>query len=371
MSYNLASLPKIFPSRQDLRHAAQIVAEVAAKNAPDLDHTCVMPLDELVSLQEQGLLRAPLPPSLGGSDLGSQFSDPFLLLDVLSTLGEGSLPLGRLYEGHVNAVKLVRLYGTSENVDLLATEIEAGRLSGVWMAEAGKPLTLESGSDGDSLLHGQKILCSGAGLIRRPLVAAGDQMALPYVGGSDRVDLSSWKVRGMRATQTGTVNFDGIPLRRDEIVGQPGDYLRSPFFRGGAWRVLAVQLGGVNAVLKEHCRQLRESGRRGDRIQQLRFSEAKRAAETARLWVREACLRAEGNDRSAAIDAYVDLARGAFTEAAITVIDRAERAIGLAAFTTVNPLDRLTRDLSTYLRQPALDASSEAAAIYALSDDDQ
>ena len=54
----------------------------------------------------------------------------------------------------------------------------------------------------------------------------------------------------MRATATGTVDFtDTSLIGDDEIVGAPNDYMRSPLFRGGAWRVIATQLGGLEAVL--------------------------------------------------------------------------------------------------------------------------
>ena len=44
------------------------------------------------------------------------------------------------------------------------------------------------------------------------------------------------------------------------------------------------------------------------------------------------------------------------------VLDAARRGAGLAAFIAPDPLDRVARDLETYLRQPMLDASRDAAA---------
>ena len=361
-------LPKSIPiSNGSLRRCASLVAEAAAARASARDADGAFPDEEIADLADKGLLRAPLPPALGGADLGWS-SDPLLLMDVLSTIGAGSLSLGRLFEGHVNAVKLVRLYGSPANLAILAAEIDAGRLGGVWMAEDADPLLLDE-HFGRRLLKGRKILASGAGHVRRPLVAArtaeGSRMALPYVDDAARVDTSAWVTHGMRATATGTVDFSGIMLSAEEMVGAPGDYLRSPYFSGGAWRVLAVQLGGVEAIMRAYAGQIKASGRDDDRLQRMRFAEALRAAETARLWVREACIRAEGETIPPEdIDAYVDLARNAVTEAALVVIDRAEKAIGLRAFLRENPLERLIRDLSTYLRQPALDMSSEAAAAH-------
>jgi alkylation response protein AidB-like acyl-CoA dehydrogenase len=179
------------------------------------------------------------------------------------------------------------------------------------------------------------------------------------------VDLSGWTASGMKASATGTVCFDGVPIGVDEIVGVPDDYVRSPYFRGGAWRVMAVQFGGMRALLDSHRRQLVAVERDTDRIQRVRFGEAVAAVETARLWLEEACVRAEDiHGDPAAIDIYVDLMRGVIERCALTVVETAQKSLGLKAFLRPNPVDRIARDLTTYLRQPALDSSLDAAAAF-------
>lgn len=338
----------------------------AAERADQSDRHGAFPTEDIRLLHHLGLLNAPFSAAQGGDALA--IGRPQMLRDVLAILGQGSLALGRLYEGHVNAVALVTRYGTAANLELMLKEAGAGRPSGVWMA--GEPLSLVRETDGRLRLHGRKILCSGAGRFRRPLVAAqhngGSVMVIPNVP-DDRSDISGWTAHGMRATATGTVDFTGIEVMQDEIVGHPGDYLRSPFFRGGAWRVIAVQLGGVEAVLQLYKQQLRESPHREHPIQVARFGEAAIAAETARLWVCRASELAEdpaGDPDS--IDAYVDLARNAFERAALEVVALAQKAIGLKAFLRPNPMERVIRDLTTYLRQPALDMSLTSAAAFCL-----
>lgn len=346
---------------------ARRVAAAAAQRAEGLDRDGAFPNEEIGDLHDTGLLLAPFPTEMGGDGLG--LGDADRLRNVLGALGRGSLSLGRLYEGHVNAVVLAVRYGTRANLALLKDEALTGRPSGVWMA--GEPLRLERDHGGALVLRGRKVLCSGAGTFRRPLVAAdhdgGSIMVIPFVDPPERMESASWTAQGMRATATGTVDFDGIAIGDDELVGAPGDYLRSPYFRGGAWRVIAVQLGGLEAILEAYAAQLRASPHRDNPIQLARFGEAAIACETARLWVMRAGLTAEGSaDDPAAIDAYVDLARNAFEDAALRVVSRAQKAIGLKAFLRPNPLERLIRDLSTYLRQPALDASLVSAAQFHL-----
>ncbi len=339
----------------------------AAAETPDVDGA--FPGEGVRALHAAGLLLAPFPAALGGDDLA--VGSPARLMAVLAAVGRGDLALGRLYEGHVNAVGLAIRYGSPANLRRLLGEAMAGRIGGVWMA--GEPLRLTR-EDGRLVLAGSKILCSGCGHVRRPLVAAehdgASVMLLPAVPSRERTDLSGWTMRGMRGSATGTVDFSGIVVEPDDILGQPGDYLRSPYFRGGAWRVLAVQLGGVEAVLDLYKAQLRRSPHRDNAVQLARFGAAAIAAETARLWVARAGALAEGPVADAEmVDAYVDLARNAFETVALEVVACAEKAIGLKAFTRPNRLERVARDLQTYLRQPALDASLLSAAAFHLGRD--
>ena len=66
------------------------------------------------------------------------------------------------------------------------------------------------------------------------------------------------------------------------------------------------------------------------------------------------------------MDAYVDLARNAFEGAALRVVELAQKALGLKALMRPNPIERMVRDLTTYLRQPALDVSLMSAASFHL-----
>lgn len=362
----VASLARVkTPDGRLLVERARQVAAAAAARAADKDEDGAFPTEDIAALAHAGLLMAPFPSPFGGNDLG--IGDPDRLREMLTAIGRGSLSLGRLYEGHVNAVVLTARYGSHANLRLLAAEAAAGMPSGVWMA--GEPLRLEP--DGTCfVLRGRKILCSGSGHFRRPLVAAdradGSVMVIPAVD-AERADASRWTAHGMRATATGTVDFDGIAVSPDEIVGDPGDYLRAPYFRGGAWRVIAVQLGGLEAVLEAYAAQVRASPHRDHPLQLARYGQAEIACETARLWVAKAACVAEGPVADAdAIDATVDLARNAFEAAALEVVALAQKAVGLRSFLRPNPLERLIRDLTTYLRQPNLDVSLMSAAAFRL-----
>jgi alkylation response protein AidB-like acyl-CoA dehydrogenase len=222
------------------------------------------------------------------------------------------------------------------------------------------------------LLRGRKIYCSGSGLISRAILTARDRdgrvwmIAQPMDRG-ERVDLSAWRAQGMRASATGSVDLTGAPVEAADIIGGPGDYHRQPLFSGGAWRFAAAQSGGMEGLLERLAWRLRDAGRGADPHQLARFGEASIAVETARLWVRRAAEMAETSDESAeAIAAYVNLARCAVERAALDLLELVQRSVGLSAFLRPNPIERMARDLATYLRQPAPDRALTEGAAFAL-----
>lgn len=317
----------------------------------------------IAALREAGLLVAPLSADRGGADLCAP-EQVDALRRVLAAIGRGSLVLGRLYEGHVNALALILRYGDPRAQERAARDAREGHLFGVWNTE---PDRWGLRIDG-ARLRGAKSYASGAGYVTRPLVTAGQadgrrlMLVVPLERG-ERADLSAWRAQGMRASATGTVDFTGLPICAADIVGEPDDYFRQPFFSCGAWRFLAVQGGGIEAVFEAHRDHLCRTGRGEDLHQRARLGQAATAVETARLFVARAARYAAAAeaDPDGAV-AYVNLARGAVERAGLDVIELAQRSVGLSGFLEAHPLERRVRDLATYLRQPAPDLALVSAA---------
>ena len=354
------------PEQRVLR-AAEIVAAAATERATRLDRHGAFPVDDIAHLREAGLLAAPLPEALGGAGL-CEPERVESLRAVLTAIGRGSLSLGRLYEGHVNALALVLRYG-GEACAALIREAAEGHLFAVWNTEPDPGgLVL----DGERL-QGAKSLASGAGYVTRALVTArlpdGErQMLVVPLEPSVRADVAGWRVQGMRASATGTLDFTGLPAAQAVRVGAPGDYGRQPFFFAGAWRFLAVQLGGIEAIVNAHRAHLQATGRGGDPHQRARLGRAAQLTEGARLFVAEAArIAAREAGTPEAVIAYVFLARGAVERAGLDVIELAQRSVGLQGFMEAHPLERLTRDLATYLRQPGPDGALDTAAGHVLT----
>lgn len=318
----------------------------------------------LEAMRELGLSTAPLAAEHGGYGLaGPERAEE--LVDILRLVGSADLTLGRLYEGHVNAVALVERYGDRQQAGDLALAIHAGALSAVWAADGAQPLAAER-RDGRIRLSGRKILASGAGLVTRPLVTAatadGPLLLLLDLDGGARTELGGWTAQGMRATATGTVDLDGVILAADAVIGQPGDVMRQPFFSGGAWRFCAVHLGAAEQLVDLMRAHLIARGREGDPYQVQRIAGCAAAVGSAGFWIREAARRlADETQDPADTVAFVNMTRMVTERAALDVLEAVHRGVGLAAFMRPHPIERISRDLSTYLRQPVPDLAMSDA----------
>ena len=279
--------------RRLLASLAGLVPAMQAR-AIQLDRDTAFPLEDFTLLRNLGALTAPIPEALGGLGMGTEPAGALPLMEALRLLGRGSLCVGRLYEAHVNAVRLIvrtaapprrrtRLPRTSAP----ATSSPYGSPTRpashwAWRPTAASPAP--------------KSPCSGAGHATRALVTvtAPDgqtTMRVLKLPAGERADLTAWDPHGMRASLSGHMDLAGLPA--GEPIGRPGDYLRQPDFSAGAWRTSAVTLGGIEALTAELRSQLVARDRAGDPHQRARVGEALIAQETARLWVRRAALLGE------------------------------------------------------------------------------
>jgi alkylation response protein AidB-like acyl-CoA dehydrogenase len=355
------------PSRL-LEIDAREVSDRAFVNADLYDEDGAYPSDEVMRLHKAGLLTATLPREFGGAALRG-----LRLCNVFRRIGSGSLPVGRLFEGHVNALALVLRYGRPEQVALVAREAHEGKMFGVWNTDDQNGLRL-IGERGRYRLEGRKILASGAGHIERPIITASDDegrklILMPRLRLGERADLSHWTAHGMRASATGAVDFSGLQIEPIEIVGGDGDYERQPAFSGGAWRFAAVHIGGMERLFDLLRAHLRSTGRGGDPHQADRLGQAAIAVETGRLWVERAAsgveARSEANETDRIV-AYVNLTRLAVERAGLDLMELVHRSVGLQGFIRPNPIERISRDLATYLRQPGPDRALTSAAAWVL-----
>ena len=350
-------------------------ARLAASLDGQPEHT--FPQAALDLLRRSGFWGAGLAAQAGGPGL-----DGRALLELLRAVGRASLPLGRLFEGHVNALALVSAYGNAEQIRQAERDVKTGHLYGVWNTEGpdgvrlvrqADPLQLEGTVSARLTLQGAKTFASGGLHVTRPLLPVegpgGRQLALLRTedpGSVVREQPGSWQPLGMAATHSVKLDFSGSVLRQSDLIGAPGDYYRQPMFSVGALRFCSVQLGGADTLLAETAKYLHTLGRSGDKVQQLRFAPVWQGLQAASLALAEgerlewACAAGQsigGQETQDRLLVQVDAVRLATEDACLALLEACERAVGARGLMEPWPFSRLIRDLRMYLRQPAPDAA--------------
>lgn len=291
------------------------------------------------------------------------------LLRRLYETGRRDLPLGRLLEGHVDAVQIVQRYGSAAQVARLHAAVACGAMLGVWNAGLdGEPLVLA-----DDRLDGGKSYASGAGMLTHALVTAdvgeGPQLLLLDLARTPpAIDRDWWRVTGMQRSETHRVRWAAAPIVADDRIGAPGDYAREPHFSGGALRFVAVHAGGVAALFDHTRAHLIAAGRAEDPIQTARLADLFLLAETAAAAVSrttDAWFERTGDAQRAAVAA----ARLTVTDCAERAITLAEQAVGLQGHFLDHPLSAVLTDLAVYLRQPAPDSQRQRVGRAAIAGD--
>lgn len=349
--------------------ATAIAADLAALGAR-YDAAPMFPSESMKRIAAQGLQTTFAPEHSGGETFADERSRILALFDVLRIVGRADLSVGRLYEGHVNALALFDWYASASQKLTLSQSLQSGDFYGVWATEP-KPGVQLHANDGEMVLSGAKSFATGAGGIAHAIVTAqpdcGDrQLVIVPADESRRADLSQWRVRGMRATTSGQYDLTGLTLDQNQCLGLPGDYDREPRFTTGAWRFTAVQLGGIEALLIE-TRLAMSAVAKADPLQRAKLADAVAATRTAYLWVRECALRAVSNDEDG--PAFARMTRGVVERAALDVMELAARIVGTRSAMDDQRIDKIIRDLSLYLRQGGPDHARDQAALAWLDHD--
>ena len=339
--------------------------------AQETDLTKDYPTKEMALLRSAGVFSAPLPRRFGGLGFGVSPGMGHESLTLLHLLGQASLPVARLVEAHINAIRIVMRYGSEDLQAIVSEAVFSGALLGLWVTDP-VAAALSFTARGDRLvLSGGKQFCSGAGRVTHAVVTAADGtggpprlLFLDLDRGEKTAPLAA-SLSGMRGALTGKVDFSGVTTSQDRLIGEAGDYMKEPDFSAGAWRSSAAALGGLYGILDQLRLQLTARGRQDDPHQRARFGQALLAHESGWLWLEKAGAAAEDLvEDPAHIVALVGLARTAVERACLDGIELAQRSLGLGAFLTDNPVERMSRDLQTYLRQPAGDEVLHHAAGY-------
>ncbi|MBY5162447.1 acyl-CoA dehydrogenase [Salsipaludibacter albus] len=208
------------------------VRVAAPSDAPDATRRLG---ERLAALHRAGDLDVPLPGS------GGTWERWCRLAEVAAT----DLSLGRLVEGHLDAVAIRREAGLTTG----------SGLSGVFAAR-GPGSTVEAVPTADGwTLSGTRRYASGARVLDRALVDTespeGSQLfEVDLRAEGIRVVPDSWQAVGMAATDTITLTFHDVAVPSDARVGGPGFYTQRPGFGHGGAGVAACWWGGALGIVR-------------------------------------------------------------------------------------------------------------------------
>lgn len=285
----------------------------------------------LRAMVEAGLDRLPLP---GSGDTLERFQR-------LAEVGAHDLGLCKLFEGHTDALAIIKQLGGTPT---------PGSTWGMWAAELPQARVKVSPAGHMVALSGRKALCTGAAVLSHALLTAwdaDDQQQLVAVALDQPgviVTEQGWQAVGMAATGSVEVLFDNAEA---QAIGDPGDYLRRPGFWHGGIGIAACWYGAARQIaesLRQHCAQ-----------QENPHALAHLGATDSALQGAADVLRFSALHIDAQPEADAELlarrARAVVEQCAEHVMREVGRALGAGPFCQDRHLARLSTDLPVFLRQ--------------------
>lgn len=341
----------------------------ALQDAAACDAVNLFPEKTLKILSDSNFLTAGTFSKFGGQDLGSVAGTNLALLKILKYIGSGNLVMGRVLEGHLNAQILINQFGTDAQKKRFADDAKHGKLFGVWNTQANDGTTLTKQEKGDYLLNGSKTFATGTDYVSRPIITAAlsdgswQMIVVPLDEINKEIDASWWHPMGMKSSRSYKMTFENAPISKDNLLGDPGNYYEQPGFSGGAVRFAAVQLGAAEMLLQETVRYLKNLNRTNDPFQQMRIGQMTIAISSGNLWIEGAAKKMDNYlenscpENSEIFLAYTNMMRTAIEQICTDVMSLCQKSVGARGLNKPYHFERIIRDLNTYLRQPAPDAS--------------
>jgi len=378
-NHSAASVSKVIKTSLDeLIKRAKKIGDESFEEAAATDSVEKFPVETLRKITGNDLLSAPLPEKCGGANLGIESGTNHALLQILKHFGRGNLVVGRVFEGHFNALLLINLFGSSEQIERFSADAKSGKLFGVWNTEAGDGVKISPLENEKFRLEGSKTFATGIDFVTRPVVNGrlpdgGWQMTItPLDEVETKVDSSWWNPVGMRATRSFKIDFSGVEIERENLIGAAGNYYEQPWFSGGSIRFAAVQFGAAEAIFDETRKYLQMLNRIDDPFQKMRLGEMAILIESGNLWLKSAAekldefMKKPCDEQSESFLAYANMMRTQIEQICVGIMNLCQKCVGARGLNKPFHFERIIRDLTIYLRQPAPDAALADAGRYVL-----
>ena len=357
-----------------VERVAELARERLAPRAAHYDRTATFPAEDFADLFAAGLMGAAVPREHGGLGLGPLRGDAFTLWMITKELAKADLSLARCWEGHANSLVLIDALGSDEQRSRwFAGVVERGEK---WVAWSGEPQAPAPGEvvrfgtrvtavPGGYVVDGSKAFSTSAGGAQWAILlvntggpggarhAASPEtllmLACDLADPSVEIDRSWWDPIGMRATVSHLVRFTRTFIPESQLIGEPGCYLREGWQTAFIPHYAASFLGAAEAAYDQALIYLTAQGKGEDPYVQQRVARMSIHVETAHLWLRHvARLWDDGRRQEAQLAG--SRARHLIEHLAEETVGHAIRACGARMLMRSNPVERIYRDLSLYIR---------------------
>jgi alkylation response protein AidB-like acyl-CoA dehydrogenase len=273
--------------------------------------------------------------------------------EMLMNIGREDLSLARLAEAHFDAVAILAEAGRQP---------QPGAIYAVWASEMpGHSMTFER--KGDSILvRGQKMFCSGAGLVDRALITVASpdhrlvDLDLKNAASKLRFDDSVWKTSAFSDIQTSEIFVDMAVCSQADILGEARGYLERPGFWHGACGPAACWAGGAQGIVDYAMRQNRVDS----------HTMAHLGAMHAAVWAMKSALASAGREID---DNPLDVSQARVRARTVRhlvevmgtdILRRLARAYGPHPLAMDESISRRYQELDLYLRQSHAERDLEA-----------
>ena len=363
----------------ELIDSARNITAFSLKDAAATDKENLFPEKTLKRLIKSGFLTAALPTKFGGLNLGLIPHSNEALLTIFKIIGRGNLVMGRILEGHINAQLLIEQFGSKKQRKKFASDAHEGKLFSIWNTQAQDGTKMIKENDDTYTLKGSKIFATGSGYVTRPIVTAAlpngawQMCVVPLNETLLEFDSSWWHPLGMRASRSYKVTFNKAVIPKNNLIGKGGNYYQQPGFGSGAVRFAAIQLGAAEMLLDLTRKYLQSLGRTNDPYQKIRLGEMAILIESGNQWLKGAANQMDAymlnstEPNSNRLLIYINMMRTAVEKICLEVMILCQKCVGARGLNKPYHFERIIRDLTTYLRQPAPDATLADVGQYVLN----
>ncbi|MBM3924819.1 MAG: acyl-CoA dehydrogenase [SAR202 cluster bacterium] len=350
--------------------AEGVAREGLEPRAAEVDARATHPVEGWREVWKAGLLATTVPKSYGGLGL-----DMLTYVMVIEKLAWGCANTAMTVHMHSIVQKYIDQLGSAEQkASFYPDVVEHGRLFGSWGSEpsrrggSGVANTILSPRDDGYVINGPKHFCTMAGGAYRYMIHCAMEgyqaeksatMALVPRDSPGLTITGGWDTLGMRGTVSPSVTFEECPVRKECVLGKPGDSERAGLGLHFAMGYAAVFIGAAQRALdytKEFVKKNRfdpdPAPMSHNSIIQRHVAEMGLVVESARLVMHESAYRwPEGPDPLLMLT-LGSRAKNRATEAALMVTSRALQVCGGRVAHKRYPLERLFRDVRTCTLMP-------------------